>query len=456
VPRLAAGGPGRRLVLATAGGPECTALTLAALAADAVVVPLPAETTPEEATRVFGLLAPDLLVVDPGDAAAGLRAARPAACPVRTPEDVLASPGAPWADAKADRPSLPEDAAIVQFTGGSSGAPKGIVLTRENVAAYLHHQGAFLARFTGQAVFCPVPQAHSYGGTVVLEHVLHGAGVHVATRFLPAADVQRMAAAGCRGLLAPPTYVRMLLRLGGLAEKALPELAWLNLGTAPTDPGLVEGIRAARPDLRVFVRYGLSETMGYVAREEIPPGAPLEAPGLVGQVIDGIEVGPLPAPGAAPAEIRVRGPVVAPARLGAGGVTALVDADGWYATGDLGCRDAAGRVHLRGRESAFLKRGGYRIDPVEIEALLCRMPEVAEALVVGVPDEMTGERVVAAVVAASAERPPDPMECLAVCRRELSGYKVPQECVRVDALPRTPAGKPDRPALVERLRKERR
>ena len=168
---------------------------------------------------------------------------------------------------RAPRPStpdrgtaLPEHTALVHFTSGSTGSPKGILISRDNLRAYLAGQRDWLSGFTGSQVFCPVPQFHSYGNTVVLEYLLHGVGVHVANRFMPAADVMRIAEHDCAGILAPPSWFRFLLQLGGLTRERLPTLRWGNLGTAPAGQDLLRDLVACRPDVAWQLRYGLTET----------------------------------------------------------------------------------------------------------------------------------------------------------------------------------------------------
>ncbi|MEM7201452.1 MAG: class I adenylate-forming enzyme family protein [Planctomycetota bacterium] len=447
------------VMVALRSGPRLSAVQLAGLAAGAIVAPVPIEQKPREARESLELLDPDALIVESASA-----------CPIVAAVEARgAARGAPiavldlerWADAEAGRlprpatpdreRALPDDAALVHFTSGSTGTPKGVVLTRRNLEAYLDGQAPWLTSFAGQQVFCPVPQFHSYGNTVALEYLLHGVGVHLANRFMPAADVARIAGQGCAGVLAPPTWFRFLLRLGGLTRERLPSLQWGNLGTAPADPALLRALTECRPDVAWQLRYGLTETTGHVARLALAPGEAMDAPGLVGRPVPGIAVAPLPPLGAEPAEVRVGGATVAAGQLvGAGRWEPLVGPDGWWGTGDLGVMDAAGRLHLRGRSSTLIKRNGHRVHPAEIERVLAAQPAVTEAVVFGMPDPAAGEKILAVAESATA----DAKELLECCREQLSAFKVPQELRVVQRLQRTQSGKPDRPAITAAFLRE--
>jgi acyl-CoA synthetase (AMP-forming)/AMP-acid ligase II len=146
--------------------------------------------------------------------------------------------------------------------------------------------------------------------------------------------------------------------------------------------------------------------------------------------------------------LRVRGPGAAE-RLEAGGAAAgeLVR-DGWYYTGDIAALDDAGFLHLKGRASDMILRGGTNIYPDEVEAVLSEHAAVADAVVVGRPSPQLGEEVVAVVV---ARAPVTADALIAHCRRRLSAYKLPAEIVFAKELPRTSFGKPDRKRLASSL-----
>jgi acyl-CoA synthetase (AMP-forming)/AMP-acid ligase II len=127
----------------------------------------------------------------------------------------------------------------------------------------------------------------------------------------------------------------------------------------------------------------------------------------------------------------------------------LADAAGLLATGDMGFADARGHLYVRGRKSAFLKVNGYRINPYELEEALRTLPGVQEAVVVGPPHPVSGQRIVACLEQGPGPRISEPPALLASCRELLAPYKHPHIFLVFDALPRTPAGKPDRTRILE-------
>jgi acyl-CoA synthetase (AMP-forming)/AMP-acid ligase II len=447
------------VMIALPSGPQFTATQLGCLATGAIVAPVPVKLTPHEAEAYLGLVQPDLVVVPSIATAAPLLEA------LREPTTVLAlEPGEVgalhrllvWRDVTGAKlqplatrdHGLPVATRQIQFTSGSTGAPKGILISEPNLIAALEASTRHLQWFCDRDVFCPVPQFHAMGNAVVLEHLSHGSPVHLANRFLPGENLARMQKFACAGLLASPNYYKLMLKLRVLRPDAVPQLESMTLGTASVDQALVDEIRAAFPSTRLHIRYGLSEAVGPLTRLDLEAGQRLAAPGLIGPPVDGVEFDTLPGSGAEPAELRVRHGTCAIGQLLARGEwQPLVDARGFLSTGDLACLDDHGRLHLRGRLSAFIKYNGYRVNAFEIEAVLRAIDGVQEAVVVGAPNELTGERIVACLEPSPGKSVPARDALFVACQRELSGYKIPQEFRALDALPRTPAGKPDRKAV---------
>jgi O-succinylbenzoic acid--CoA ligase len=206
-------------------------------------------------------------------------------------------------------------------------------------------------------------------------------------------------------------------------------------------------VRAATlRELPVAITYGLTEATSQVATAT--PEESQGDPSTPGRPLAGIEV-------AVDAEggIRVRGATVAAGRIVAEGedgrlrVDPLTDAEGWLDTGDLGHLDERGRLRLTGRRSDRIVSGGVTVDPMEVEGVLLAHPSVIEATVVGVPDEVWGERVVAVVTMRAAGPFPGADSLSAYLRDRLTGAKRPKELRALETLPRNPNGKVDREAV---------
>tara|TARA_R110002096_G_scaffold16898_11_gene58051 strand:- start:22511 stop:24007 length:1497 start_codon:yes stop_codon:yes gene_type:complete len=430
---------GLRVGVALASGPEQTAVQLACLATGSTFVPMPETPTASEAITYLHGCPLDIVVCS--DAALGVysKAAKTygAQC-YRLSE--LRSPSCSIGKAKPS--ALPANVAMIQFTSGSTGIPKGILLTEAMLTANLRQSDAFLAQFSGHAVYCPLPQFHAMGGAVVLEHLLVGSSVHVSNGFNPAFEAKRMLDTKCAALLTSPKHATMLLRLRILSAKTLPELGHVVLGTGPVSLELVAGIQGANPNTAVHVRYGLSESVGTLTRLSLKPGQTMPRQGLVGHALPGVELRE------EDGELLVRAPTCAEFQLGTASAAAqLLCDDGFLATGDEVELTSEG-VCLGGRRSSFLKVDGYRIDPVEIENVLRSIAAIADVVVVGVADDATGQQVVACIERVSGAIDVDEEALKKACKTALSTHKIPRRFVIVDRLPSTPSGKPDRAAVL--------
>ncbi|HHI80644.1 MAG TPA: long-chain fatty acid--CoA ligase [Planctomycetes bacterium] len=411
--RLSSYPKGTRLLISLPGGPSFLAVQLAAIEAGLVFAAMPHETPPEGRGKYLELFQPDLFLGDEG----------------LSPQTV------------GKRADLPAEAAMLQFTSGSTGLPKGILVSKAQLTANLEINREHIQGIHPGPVFCPIPQFHAMGNAVVLEYLLHGIPVHLSNRFVPAFELGRITEFACRSVLASPNWFQLLLKLGALSAEKLPSLSSMTLGTASVDTTLVQGLRQAFPQAHIHLRYGLSESVGALTRLDIPPGKGLESRGLVGPPVPGIRIQNLPGLEEEPGELRAKGPCTCLGQLSSPErFERLDDAEGWLSTGDLASMDAEGRVHLRGRSSSFIKSGGHRIEPGEIEAVLRSFPAVLDAVVVGVQDPLLGQKIAAGL---EVQEDWDQGALRRHCRTFLPPYKIPQRIQALSPFPRTAAGKPD-------------
>jgi O-succinylbenzoic acid--CoA ligase len=313
-----------------------------------------------------------------------------------------------------------EGTAVVIGTSGSTGVPKGVEL---GAAALRHSARASLDRVgarPGERWLCCLPVTHVAGLQVLVRSLVGGTEPVLAER----ADDQTVAASGCAHVSLVPTQLRRLL---APVDRSTPLAGFSSvlLGGAAAPAGLLAAARAA--GVPVVTTYGMTETCGGCVYDGVP--------------LDGVRV-----------EVRdddriwIAGPVLFSGYRGG----PPPPGDGWFRTGDLGRLDQAGRLIVRGRADDVINTGGHKVVPGEVAAVLQACPGVRDVAVVGQPDPEWGERVVAVVVPADPDDPPE-LELLRLRVRErLPRYAAPSRVVMLDAVPMLPSGKHD----IVRLRRE--
>lgn len=336
----------------------------------------------------------------------------------------------------------PDETAVLLYTSGTSGVPKGVCQTYRNLRSDI--DGAIeRARLTADHRFLGVlPLFHSFGLTaMLLVPVRLGASVHYLPRFSPQQvfEATRRRRPSVTMMIASMYSALLRTKSGGREDLASIQYA-VSGGEA-----LPDAMHAAFLD-----RFGVDILQGY-GMTEASPVVSLNVPwanriGTVGQAIPGIEVAAfdddgrrLPADGVG--ELRVRGPIVMKGYYKKEAETrAAITDDGWYLTGDMGRLDAEGYIAITGRKKEMIIVGGENVYPREIESVLERHPQVAEASVIGQHDASRGEVVVAFVCPKEGCRPTE-IELRDFCREHVAGYKVPRRVVVADDLPRGPTGK---------------
>ncbi|MGA4848698.1 acyl-CoA synthetase [Streptomyces sp. G5(2025)] len=436
-------GAGRVAVWATPSL-ETAVAVVAALRAGVPAVPLNPKSGGSELAHIVADSAPSLVLAEPGAVLP-----RAVADLTRLDVDMDVRDSAASPEAAVPEPDDPEAPALIVYTSGTTGPPKGAVLPRRAIAATLDAlEDAW--QWTGDDVLVhALPLFHVHGlilGT--LGPLRRGGSVRHLGRF-GTEGVARELGAGATMLFGVPTmYHRIAEALPGDPElaKALAGARLLVSGSAALPVHDHERIAAAT-GRRVIERYGMTETlMNTSVRADGEPragavGVPL--PGVDLRLVD--EAGePLPAGGPeAVGEIQVRGPNLFTEYLNRPDATAAAFAPGgWFRTGDMAVRDPDGYVRIVGRKATdLIKSGGYKIGAGEIENALLAHPGVREAAVTGEPDPDLGERIVAWVVPADADNPPAAGELADHVAASLAPHKRPRVVHYLEALPRNDMGK---------------
>ena len=427
--RYAAAGlrAGDRLLVSAAASIDLAVAHVAALRLGLVVVPVNTAFGPTEIGAVAAAARPALAVLDDSARLPGVRSTGP---------DVALPDGPPPALDEA----RPDDTALLVFTSGTTGAPKGVPLSHANLLATSASTEVAWRWTASDRLVLALPLFHVHGLGVGLHGtLLAGASAVILPRFEVDGVLDAIAVTGATLMFGVPT---MWVRLA--ASPRLAELGALRLcvsGSAPLDPSTFAALEAGIGS-PVIERYGMTETGMLVSN----PYDGERRAGSVGLALPGVEVRLQECAGSGePAgEILVRGPNVFGGYLGGVGADAFT-ADGWFGTGDLGRADPDGYLRIVGRSKELIITGGFNVYPRDVEEVLRGHPGVADVAVVGVPDPEWGERVVACVVASDTVGAD---ELLAWGADRLAPYKRPREVRFVDELPRNAMGKVVRSALA--------
>lgn len=350
-----------------------------------------------------------------------------------------------------------DDLAIIQYTSGTTGTPKGAALTHRNLLANAAQARAWVPTITrgnGVVVYAVLPMFHAYGLTLCLTFAMSmGARLVLFPKFDAdlVLDVVKKHPATFLPLV-PPIAERLLAR----AQERGVSLAGTEIaisGAMALSPALVEPFEAASGGFLVE-GYGLSECSPVLMANPVAPhrvagtvGLPL--PGTECRVVDPEEPTRDVEPGT-PGELIVRGPQVFGGYYGKPEETEAVFVDGWFRTGDIVTIDEAGFVRIVDRIKELIITGGFNVAPTEVETALRQHPDVADAAVVGLRSEHSGEDVVAAVVVEGG-RELDVEAVRAFLRGILTPYKVPKRIHVVDELPKSMIGKVLRRKVREQL-----
>lgn len=354
----------------------------------------------------------------------------------------------------------PDTVAVLLLTSGTSGPPKVAVLRHRHLVPYVISTVEFMSAAEDEAILVSVPPYHIAGISSVLTSVYSGRRMVQLSAFTPQDWVRTAAEQRVTHAMVVPTMLGRILDVIEREHLSLPSLRHLSYGGGRMPLVTVERTLRLLPEVDLVNAYGLTETSSTIAllgpdehRAAFASADPEVRArlGSVGRPLPSIELEIRGADGTKlpqgqPGEIWVRGEQVSGEYVS----HRATEPDGWYATRDRGYLDGGGYLFLDGRADDVIVRGGENISPGEIEDALMTHPQVAEAAVIGLPDDEWGERVVAVVVPATDD-PPKSAALQEWVRGRLRSTRVPAEVHLVPALPATETGKILRRELRESL-----
>jgi acyl-CoA synthetase (AMP-forming)/AMP-acid ligase II len=420
---LAQNGFGRGEVLAlwAPNVPQWLGVALGAMAAGGAVTGISPLAADRELSGQLIDSGASVLVTVP-ELADRARAAAPDAVRVTTPAALLEAEGAPL-------PPRADDLALLPYSSGTTGLPKGVMLTHANLVASVRQVGSRMRLSERDVLIALAPFSHIMGFAVTgVVPLCSGATLVTVPRFDFGHLLELIARERVTVLVVPPPVMGALA--AAPAHHDLTSVELVLSGGAPLSASCQEAVAARQPHAAVGQGYGLTETSVAVAVADRDTGS---VPGSVGRVLPDTELRIVDG------ELWARGPQNTPGYLGRPDATAaLIDRNGWLHTGDAGHVDDDGNVWIVDRLKELIKVNGHQVAPAELEGLLVTHPVVADAAVVGRPDPERGEIPVALVVARARLDAGALMDWIG---ERVAPYKRIREVRFVEAIPRTPAGK---------------
>jgi len=451
------GARGARVATLLPNSIDACIAAFAVLAAGAQHVPLNPLYTQRELTQILEDASPAVLVIDEGLLDAGA----PAAAAAGVPHRVILGRATRRLDVPARRstiPSMPHPGqlALLQYTGGTTGRPKGVNLTHAAIAVNVsQREGLLPTRPDVERVLCVMPLFHSYAMAMGLFLAAYCRGcLVVLERYQPERLLETIAGERITIFPGSPTLFVGLMAHADFARSDWSSVHTCYSGAAPLAEETLRRWCRVVP-APVYEGYGQTEAGPVLSFN--PVGGPIK-PGSVGvpvadtvlEVVD-VETGTRVLPAGERGEIRAHGPQLMQGYRNRPEETAQALRDGWLYTGDIGEFDADGYLYVRDRKKDMVIVGGYNVYPREVEEVLCTHPAIAEAAVVGAPDAYRGE-ILRAYAVLRAGATATAADLLAHCAANLAKYKVPATLELLAALPKTSVSKTDKQALRARAR----
>ena len=442
--------PGDRVIYKAKKSAQFILVYLACLRGGVIFLPVNPAFTADETNHILADADPALLITDDPQGAVGFQSATFGAITL-TSEDAADGAAAQSSIFVTPRDLATDTPAVILYTSGTTGRPKGATLSHGNILA----NGLALVetwRFGADDVLLhALPLFHSHGLFVSLScSLLTASRVLLLDRFDPDLVVANLPRATI--FMGVPTMYVRLADDDRLTPDLCRTIRLFASGSAALSPKTFDKFER-RSGCRIVERYGMTETA-------INSSNPIEGErrvGTVGRPLAGIAIEIRDAsgtvlPGGIAGAVHVRGPHVFLDYWGKPDQTAAVkSADGWFETGDIGVLDEDGYLTLIGRSKDLIITGGYNVYPAEVERVLGRDPDIKEASVVGLPHDDLGEAVTA-IAAAETGAAASESAIRERARLNLAGYKIPKKVVFVDDLPRNHLGKVDKRVLRERYK----
>ena len=449
--------PGAHVSVVMPNGLATLRLLLGAMAGGFCVNPVNLLAQPEQMRYVLDHSACALVFASPEWAPRVRELVAGLGRPIRVIEadpDAAGLPGERDEDASAPAPRPdPAALALLMYTSGTTGKPKGVMLTHANLVANAQAISEEHALGPADRVAAVLPLYHINAFAVtMLAPLAHGGSLAMPPRFSAGGFWELATASECTWINVVPTIVSYLLEGEAPPRESLAAIRFCRSASAALPPAHHRAFEN-KFGIGIIETMGLTETVAPAFSNPLDPerrklGSVGRASGCEARVVDGRGE---PVADGVPGEVCIRGPQVTPGYFNNPEATAgAFFPGGWLRTGDIGVRDADGFFFITGRIKELIIKGGENIAPREIDEVLLRHPAVLDAAAVGVPDRHYGQEIAACVVRREGASC-DEGDLLAFCMEHLGRYKTPKAIHFVAELPRGPSGKVQRMKLLDIL-----
>jgi acyl-CoA synthetase (AMP-forming)/AMP-acid ligase II len=344
-----------------------------------------------------------------------------------------------------------EDLAALMFTSGSTGQPRGVMVSHGNIIANTESIVQYLGLTENDRIMTVLPFHYCFGTSLLHTHLCVGGSLVIDSRFMyPDVVLRRMRETECTGFAGVPSHFQILLRKSSLRKNSFPRLRYVQQAGGHLAPHFVRELREALPNTQIFVMYGQTEATARLSY--VPPELLEKKLGSIGKGIPGVKLCVLNESGeqvraGEVGEIVAEGENIARGYWGAPRESAASFCNGRLYTGDLATVDEDGFIFIVDRAKDFMKCGGKRVSCRQLEERILEFEGLVEAAVIGVPDEVLGEAVKVFVVPRDVSCTELKKPLLQFCKECLPPQLVPREIVVLQRLPKNSSGKVLKQAL---------
>ncbi len=335
-----------------------------------------------------------------------------------------------------------DDPSVIFYTSGTTGRPKGVLWNYRHLGGGAKAMGHRKLIEPGDIKLCAIPMSHSAGVAYVMFTIVFGATLVIMDRFNPVKFIANIEQQRITCFFIVPAMLEAVLALKRSEEITLPSVRWIAVFGSMSSPLLAGRLQKLFSNAIIFGGYGLTET---APPTTLPDFSKKLKPGSVGQAMPWVEMRVVdeqdrPLPAGEVGEVILKSWVIMVEYYRDPELTSTAMKDGWFRTGDLGRIDDDGDLFLVGRKKVMVIVGGLNVYPEEVEAVLMRHPDVKEVAVIGVADEIRGEKL-KAIVALKDGRKTTREDLVAHCQKHLPTFKTPRLVEFMDELPKLGSGK---------------